>query len=207
MGAELGGVFYALWNEVAWSHAKWKEYRSLFGTSAAEIEILNRTAPYFFRIVQDGLWEDTLLHLCRLTDPPATGKRQNLTVRRVPNLIQRDDLRVQVQALVGRAVASTEFARDWRNRRIAHLDLVLILDQPAQPLSAASRAHVESALAAIRSVMNAVEAGFGGAPVAYEHFISGYDGAEGLLYHLRQSIGVERQSRRDLGIEDDPEVD
>src|SRR3989304_10132230 len=85
MGPRLGPVCNELLNEVAWLHAKWHEYKELYGEKPTRVELLNRAAGFFFRIVQDTLWEDTLLHVARLTDPPGSGRRQNLTVFRLPS--------------------------------------------------------------------------------------------------------------------------
>src|SRR5471030_2611929 len=84
LGPALGPVYHALWNDVAWLQVKWREYREMFGSTPARIELLNSAAGLFFRIVQDTLWDDTLLHLCRLTDPPQSVGRANLTVRALP---------------------------------------------------------------------------------------------------------------------------
>ncbi|WP_407690639.1 AbiU2 domain-containing protein [Rhodocyclus tenuis] len=70
MGGEIGKVYSALWQEVAWINKKWNQYVELFGTSPERIELLNRAAPSFFRTFQDSLLDDVLLHLARLTDPP-----------------------------------------------------------------------------------------------------------------------------------------
>ena len=93
MGPALGREFHALWNEVARLHANWKEYRALFGDAESTIAVLNETAPFFFRTIQDVLWEATLLHLSRVTDTEATGKYENLTLLRFPALI--DDLELR----------------------------------------------------------------------------------------------------------------
>jgi AbiU2 len=82
MGEGLGGVYDALWQEVAWIHSKWAEYVTLFGASPARIELMNQSAPSFFRTVQDSLWEGVLLHIARLTDPPKSKGKSNLSLRR-----------------------------------------------------------------------------------------------------------------------------
>ena len=61
MGEPLGALFSALWQEVAVLHFHWKEYVELFGTKPERIALLNRAAPHFFRMLQDELWESTLL--------------------------------------------------------------------------------------------------------------------------------------------------
>ena len=81
MGEELGSLYDALWQEVAGLHGKWSEYAALFGTRESRVDLLNQAAPYFFRIVQDSLWEDVLLHIARLTDPPKSAGKSNLTVQ------------------------------------------------------------------------------------------------------------------------------
>ena len=62
----------------AYIEIKWAEYKELFGTSPRRIELLNSAAGLFFRILQDTLWEDALLHLCRLTDPAKMHGKENL---------------------------------------------------------------------------------------------------------------------------------
>jgi hypothetical protein len=66
-------------------------------------------------------------------------------------------LKDEVSKLIANAIKLTEFSRDWRNRRIAHRDLKLALEQPTTPLAAGSRAQVKDALKAIADVLNAVE--------------------------------------------------
>jgi hypothetical protein len=121
MGEPLGEMYSALWQEVATIHFHWKEYVELFGTKSERITLLNDVAPFFFRMIQDGLWETSLLHLSRLTDPPITRVRKeekaNLTVRALPQLIGDANLKANVTKLVKDAVEATGFARDWRDGR------------------------------------------------------------------------------------------
>ncbi|MGZ8401653.1 MAG: AbiU2 domain-containing protein [Methyloceanibacter sp.] len=88
MGEALGTQFAALWQEVAHLHMSWSEYVELFGTKPSRIDLLNSAAPRFFRILQDALWDETLLHIARLTDSPESGKgKSNLTIRNLPELV------------------------------------------------------------------------------------------------------------------------
>jgi len=73
MGQDLGSVFHALNDELAWLYMKWGEYLELFGTKPTRIDLVNQAAGPFFRVVQDTLWEDTLLSIARLIDPPKSG--------------------------------------------------------------------------------------------------------------------------------------
>lgn len=88
MGKELGQLFHLLWNECVWLHWKWSEYATLYGSKSERVDLLNQAAPAFFKIVQDAMWEDILLHICRLTDPPKSRRgKHTLTLRRLPDLV------------------------------------------------------------------------------------------------------------------------
>jgi hypothetical protein len=69
MGEPLGIQYSELWQELASIHIKWGEFVDAFGTARKRIELLNRAAPLFFRTAQDALWEASVLHVARLTDP------------------------------------------------------------------------------------------------------------------------------------------
>ena len=115
MGEPLGTLYSALWQAVATIHFHWKEYVELFGTKPERIGLLNRAAPTFFRMLQDELWESSLLHLARLTDPATSqGKadRSNLTIQALPALISDAKLKDEVSKLVAEAIRQTEFCRD-----------------------------------------------------------------------------------------------
>src|SRR5258708_35007906 len=146
MGEDLGSIYDALWQQIAWVHAKWSEYLVLFGTKESRVDLLNSVAPSFWRLIQDSLWENVLLHIARLTDPPMTGGKQNLTIQRLADLIGDVQTKAKVQELLVQALAASGFARDWRNRHIAHSDLHLSLSKAAQALKPPPRPKVLEAL-------------------------------------------------------------
>jgi len=187
MGEDLGRVFHALWQEVAWLQTKWGEYVCLFGTKPSRIDIMNRAAPLFFRIVQDSLWEETILYIARLTDPPRTAGRDNLTIQRLPELIDEPELKTGVSELIESSREATEFCRDWRNRRIAHRDLDLAIESGIKPLEPASREMVKGALVSIADVLNAVTRHYQDSEIAFDH-IAVRSGGESLLYVIDDGL-------------------
>jgi hypothetical protein len=199
MGDELGVVYHELWQEMARIYTKWEEYVGLFGTDESRVKLMNEAAPRFFYTVQTTLWESTILHIARLTDPAETntpdGPRQNLTLRRLPSLIDDRSTRASVNRAINEAGQACAFARELRNRWIAHTDLAVALnDERAVPLPAASRLMVKEALASLSGVMNAVSTHyvdstnlFGGWPVQF--------GAESLLYTLELGMKDIRERR------------
>jgi hypothetical protein len=189
LGPQLGPLYHALYSEVLWLHAKWKQYRHLYA-SADNVNLLNDTAGFFFRVVQDMMWGDTMLHIARLMDRPRSVGKENLTLCRLAGAIGDTALAARVAALVESAETDTAFVRDWRNRRLAHSDLQLALDSGAQPLPAVSRDQMERALAALRAVMNEIQIHYWGSPTEFEEFVARSD-AESLTYYLSQAIKAE----------------
>ncbi len=197
MGEELGLLYDALWQQVAWLHRKWSEYVVLFGTKESRIALLNQTAPSFFRIMQDSLWEDVLLHVARLTDPPKSAGRGNLSLQRLPDAISHEETRATVGAKIVKAQAASEFCRDWRNRHIAHRDLRLALSLEAEPLKPASREKVWHALDALSAVINTVAVHYVGS-TTYFNLGAEAGGAMSLLYLLDGGIRAEQLKREQL---------
>ena len=133
------------------------EFRELF-TRAEDVSLLNAlTGGGFTWDIQNVLWDDLLLRVCRLTDPPKGAGKHNLTVTRLPAFCEQHGagLYEQVQHLVHAAVKKAEFARDWRNRRISHSDLARVVGK-ADPLAPASLQNVTSALDAVHAVLNTI---------------------------------------------------
>jgi transposase InsO family protein len=150
MGEELGAQFHRLWDECAWLHVKWRDFESLYAASESRVDLLNASARGFFRLLEDALWDDVLLHLCRLTDDPMVGRRrrQTLSIRRLAAVVD-PAIRTMIKALVADAVRKAAFARDWRDRHIAHRDLALEVAEGATPLAPASRRDVSKAIGAL----------------------------------------------------------
>jgi hypothetical protein len=157
MGDVLGRQYSSLWQEVAMLHVRWAHYVELYGTKPERVELLNAVAPLLARIIEDDLWEAMLLHIGRLTDPPRSAGKANLTLRNLPDLIDGSSTKAAVEAAIQDVIDCSGFCRDLRNRHIAHRDLALALNQPAVPLSLGSQADMKAVLKAITAVLNVVE--------------------------------------------------
>ncbi len=197
MGPELGDLVHGLVNECVWLYRKWDNFVVLFGTSPERIELLNAAAPAFFGLLQSSLWEDILLHICCLTDSPGTARKANLTLRRVPPLVA-PRIRAEVAGLVKTSVDRSEFARDWRNRHIAHRDFRLVLEEPTKPLAPASRAKVKEALRAFSAALNSLTRHYMDTTVMFDKAIFPLGGAETLLHRLRDGVNQETARRKRL---------
>jgi hypothetical protein len=200
MGQSLGEQYSALWQELVWLYRVWGEYVELYGTKPSRVELLNRAAGSFFRVVQDGLWEQTLLHIARLTDPAMSAGKPNLSIRSLLSAIDDPTAKDAVSKRIDEALEASAFCRDWRNRRIAHRDLDLALERPSQPLAPASRVQVRSALDRIADVMNAVSQHYLDSETHFESTLHPGGGAS-LLYLLDSALELraERDARLKRG--------
>jgi hypothetical protein len=192
MGNELGRLYDALWQEVAWLHVKWREYVTLFGTTPSRIELLNKAAPSFFRVIQDSLWEDVLLHIARLTDSPRSMGKHNLSFRQLAKIALDLNIASQIEKLTAAALETSAFARNWRNRKLAHRDLHLALGQGAEPLPPVSRAQVKEALATLSAILNAVAAHYLDSTTMFDVDTTS-QGAEALLYCIDDGLRFEEE--------------
>ena len=197
MGPELGPIFHQLFHECAWLHMKWSEFRALYATSETRIALLNRAAGGFFRIVQIVMREGILLHLARLTDPPSSGGKPNLTLRRLPPLVEDASARLEVQQLVDEAVAACAFAKQWRNRHIAHRDLDLHLGTGADPLPVAEERSVDLAVTAVSASIEWFYANYLDSGLSFL-LLSRPSDAESLLYTIREGLEAEAARRERL---------
>jgi hypothetical protein len=197
MGEPLGTLYNALWQEVAWLYVVWQEYVELYGSKPSRIDLLNEAAPLFFRITQDALWEGTILHIARLTDPAKSAGKSNLTIQAIPILINDSGFESHLAGLIDQATRASGFCRDWRNRHIAHRDLALAIDTGAQQLEPASRWGVREALDAIAAVLNAVSVQFTDAEVRFDVMMN-VEGAVSLLYVIDDGLRVEAEREEKL---------
>ena len=185
MGDELGSAFGTLHRKLIELHMVWQQYRQLFGSDAETVALLNRTAGLFFKIVQDEIWDSVLLGISRLTDPPETRGKKNLTIHSLLPLIEDAALKKELQELCKAALDQAKFARAHRNKRIAHQDHAYATDRAANPLDGISRERVESMLAALGKIMNRLNLHFKDATTFYEDFVD-ESGARVLVSKLRK---------------------
>jgi hypothetical protein len=188
MGAALGKPYSVLFHEITVLHLFWKEYLELFGTNDKRIERLNRSAPGFFQMLQEQLFEANMAHLARLTDSASTFGKDNLSVRSLPDLVSDQKLKNDLLVLVEKVKQRTAFCRDWRNRRFAHHDLLLATqDARAKPLEDATKEKFADALQALSDLMNAIERFYYRGSCSFRD-VAAHNGACTLLYMLGHGI-------------------
>lgn len=192
MGADLGQWYYELDQEIDWLFLKWSVFRDLFKTGPERNQMLNTAAPNFFHILRRLLYEDAMLHLCRLTDPPKTfGKYENLTVLRLFEQVSDPSLKDSLKVAAVYAEKECEFARQWRDKRLAHTD-VQVFRGGISALPPVTPESVMNAIQAIRKVLNLVREHYNLPPSA--SLLSDPWGATALVHYLEAGLHAENKS-------------
>lgn len=192
---ELSEIFGPLYEDMIWLHARWQMYQQLFRHSARRTELLRDTADFFFSTLQEILLDDVVLRLARLADGEQTLGKQNLTLRQLPGRVPDAEVRIQVESLLERAIGACAFAKDQRNRRLAHRDLRLATGLAETPLAEIDLAAVDGALRAFRDVMNCLDECYGTGHVMYELLETGAGNADGLARYLAMGKAREIEVR------------
>jgi hypothetical protein len=156
--SEIREKYKSLFNDVCHLHRKWAIFRQLFVSGEDIVELLKRVAPGFFLVCKDLLVDDVLLSISRLADPKQSFKAENLSLEQLVRSIDAGrypDLMRELEPLFSVTRDKCAFAREQRNKRIAHTDLSTKLE--ATSLLSPTTTNVEAALESIRALMNAIE--------------------------------------------------
>lgn len=159
LGAEFGDIYFHAKSEWIDIWVTWNQYENLFGQGPERVELMNKAGAIFFYMVQRHFFETVLLGVCRLSDPIKTGRKTNLTVLALHQFMDTDERRTKLESLLDEVGTTTEFARDWRNRRISHNDLDL-KNGTADPLESANRDLVNTSLKSIHNVLSYISLEF-----------------------------------------------
>lgn len=188
MDEELKQVYELLNNEILWICLRWQIFKQIFGTSKENIELLNEFAPVIFRIFQDASYDEIILSINRLLDPPSTYGKNNLTLSRLLLMVgERDykEFHKELEHIYKEIKSKSKEIREQRGKRIGHNDLVSIKSN-FEFLPGISRNMVDDILADIYSFMNKV-LGYFDESECYYNFLGpeGEDG-ERLINHFKQ---------------------
>lgn len=197
MGKEFGEAFCDLFNHVASLDAKWNDYVAMFGDKDA-VDTLNKTAPSLFHDLQIILHESILLHICRVTERSQTAGQDNLTVRRIESYLPSNvdiSFAVSLANAISDAIAQSEFARTWRNKKLAHTNLSVAAGGVAVIFPPAGKAEIESAIQSICEVINKVEKHYLNAQIGWGMLDDPPLGVTQMLCYLK--LGRDTQTAND----------
>jgi hypothetical protein len=189
----INEVYEELKTEITWLHGRWIVYRQLFAESEKRIDLLNECASAFFYIIQDLLLGEVQVSLSKLTDPAKSRRFDNLSLEQLQARLEEhgdQSLATKTRSVLDQIHLKSKPFREWRNKRLAHLDLTTAMKSSPDPLPGISRQMIEDALALVRRFMNMIEGHYKDSEVSYEHFIMKSDG-EALVAMLRFGLRYE----------------
>ena len=125
--------------------------------------------------------------------PTKTCGKDNLSIQRLTNLVDKEIKETLIEK-IDEAIEKSSFCRDWRNRRIAHTDLGLVVDSKAKPLEPANRAKVKDILRSIAIVLNVISSHYMKSTVIFDVGKSS-GGARSLLYVLDDGLRSHKERK------------
>lgn len=176
---DIREIFMWLCQDVASLHNKWHFYLELF-TSEEDTGLLSELALGSFNIIEESLRNDMTMSICRLSDPPTTGKHKNLSLQTLSEECDHID---NVSKLLEAFLAACDPVRRYRHKRVGHNDLSTTIKPDENPLPGIGRRRVDEILELAGSILNVIYQDFVDSELAFQPFLIG--GADALLYWLR----------------------
>lgn len=192
MGNHLGARFFEIEQDVDWLKLKWSVFNDTFKKGPEQIAMLNNVASNFFYILRRLLFEDAMLNLCRLTDPAKTfGRHENLTIMNLSDAVSDSGLKASVDAAASQARTQCDFARQWRDKRLAHTDLH-VFRNGSVTLPNVDANSIETAISSISATLNQIRIHYKLPPTAF--LSSDPFGASSVMYYLQRGLeAVEKE--------------
>jgi hypothetical protein len=154
---DLRKLYDSLVNEVTLVSLKWQTAKDLFGHSQERVDLLNRTAVSFFQVCQSTFRDDTFIGLSRLTDPLQSAGKDNLSLDRLLESLDRQvhsQLATDLAELISKAKELCKPFREYRHKKLAHLDLDTVLNTQTDSLPTITIGETNRALKSVYDVLN-----------------------------------------------------
>lgn len=174
MTKETKEIFDELKNELAWLHAKWNIYKQLFQKSPERIHLLNECASGFFYVIQDVLFHEIIVGICKLMDPANSNKYKNLSLNQLQLKLRESeslDLMITLKNILDDLNSRLDSLSIWRNKKLAHLDLTTNLEKKIKSLPSIKIQQIEAILLLLTEYMINIERTCFDSETAYHKFM------------------------------------
>jgi hypothetical protein len=178
----------------------WQQTLALFGTSKERVELLNRSAPAFFSMIQGVLYDQVLLGIGRLLDPPGNSHQSNLVLAHLSKQVRAHGDTALADALddhLSELRTHCATIRSHRHKRLAHLDLQHAMGM--QEFSAVTIADVQRAIDGIYGFLKLIDEKHLLRNYSQE-VIEGLGDAEALVRRLGETDAQREEKRRSRGV-------
>lgn len=157
MGKEFGRVFFFISNELIRLNYIWKEYETLY-SKQSRVDLLNKSAPYFFYLFQNILWENIILSIAKLTDPVKIGSDKSITMNLLSGYMRSErEFQKKIKPLLKKVEASSNFSRELRNQWLAHKDFKQVINEKGITLKWPSANKIKGFLESASELLNTIE--------------------------------------------------
>ena len=120
---ELQQEFETLRNQAIYLIQTFNTYNDLFFSGPEVERILRKSAGMFFGDINIMMIEYLTLLVCRLTDPPKTSGKTNLTIQHMNELLRENNfLTREIETLSDSIMTYRELLEPVRNKIVAHMD-------------------------------------------------------------------------------------
>jgi hypothetical protein len=196
----IAEVFQRLWNEVCFLHANWRLYIDLFANDDA-VAVVNDMAPAAFTLIERSLRHDIVMAFGRLTDPPESMRKPNLSLERLIADLQPHlpgSLHTSLVTKLQSIRSQLQPVKEVRNRTIGHTDFQTAIGTHPQPLPRLTRSHFEDSANLIGDLMNDIDVHFRETETAFGHPVGVGSGADLIAYLKRANAAFDEDLQRRL---------
>ncbi|AUH63019.1 AbiU2 domain-containing protein [Paracoccus zhejiangensis] len=149
--AEFAELFEHIYTQLATIRLKWRVYRAFYGTNSERVSLLNSISGTTALIIQDALYDDVVLSLCRLADPANSRGKENNSLFRLLTLTEESPDRATFSGMVADFKSACDPLIGQRHRFIAHSDRSARFDKSGS--QGVSRLQIEHAIESLRLVV------------------------------------------------------
>jgi len=146
--------------DLIWARHYYNQYKKLFMSGELRIELLNKTAPGFFKLLQEMFWDQMVLRLARLTDPHKKGADINLSAYILLKLAEENNWGFidEIDQFLKEASNMSISIRRRRSKLVVHRDLPTAFSKGAvhAPDLNVKLGQINKALVAIGQALNLV---------------------------------------------------
>ncbi len=192
----LESSFKPLQNQLIVLYAKWNVLIELFGSDSKNLDVINRTLPHFFILLQNTYVDNVIMGIGRLLDPTMTHGKENLSLLTLHSIIKKSHhsiLAKQMEEDIAKVKLIEQPLREHRNKKIAHSDYRIALNiEKLQPFYIS---NIKEALHTIATMLNRVSAYFYDSSTAFDALD---DDGNHMIFYLEKAIAKVEQERAAL---------
>lgn len=137
--------------ELVHTRLKWRVYRAFYDTNKERVELLNSVSGTTARIIQDALYDDVILSLCRSADPATSVGKSNNSFASLLGLLDSATFNLDLSTRIKQLQDLCQPLRNRRNWHVAHSDSQAVFS--GDEMGLVSKREVNEVIEAARSTL------------------------------------------------------